>query len=151
MSEVTEQMELQLPELESVNFFYSEHQGKTQMRIKYKEDSAGFKREYFSFGKRSAGTKLLIRQEVPQPWSQCLRGFAIEKQQKAFFAESTDIQFKGPDAKQLYDELMEQKNERKRDKKERLKQKMKEMEHKDKVAFRKELASQLEEKYILSC
>ena len=31
------------------------------MLLKYKDDSTGFRRKYFSFCDRSAGTKLLLR------------------------------------------------------------------------------------------
>ena len=58
---------------------------------------------------------------------------------------------KGPGAKELYNELKEEDNERKRDKKERLKKKVQEMANKEKFAFRRDLASKLEEKYILTC
>ena len=65
ITEVFEYFPTKLPDLESTSFYYSENLSKTLLWIKYKEGSCGFKREYFSFGKRSAGTKILIGQEVP--------------------------------------------------------------------------------------
>jgi len=109
----------------SVRVYISAALAKTLMHVLFDESLEGFKRDFFTYGRRARGANLLIKCEVPVPWSKCLHGYELKKQLAAFFADCADPEIKGgPEAHEFYRDWQSEELERKRDKKIRYKREM---------------------------
>ena len=70
----------------SVAVYSSPALNKTLAQIRFDENQEGFKRDFFTHGQKRKGANLLIKCEVPVPWSRSL-GYDRKKQLSDFFRD----------------------------------------------------------------
>ena len=103
------------------------------MHIQASDRSSGWKRDFFSYKHRSAGSGQLKKLEMPIPWTKDNCPATIVNKIKAFFEEHTDVYFNGDvkAAKEKYSEWKDSFKERKRELKEKHKQRVSTMDKKE--------------------
>ena len=106
----------------SVAVYLSRALNRTLAQICFDASRPGFRRDFFTHGQKRKGANLLIKCEVPVPWSKFL-SYDRKKQLGDFFADCPDLQTIGDDGDATfpYKEWQDTKHERMRDKKNRYK------------------------------
>ena len=117
------------------------------MHIQASEMSLGWKRDFFSYKHRSAGSGQIKKLQVPIPWTKDNCPYTIKKKITTFFEEHIDVYFNGDvkAAKEKHAEWQNSFKERKREIKEKHKQRVLKMDSKERVNFRFDLLRELKE------
>ena len=136
----------------SVAVYLSPALNRTLAQICFDASLPGFKRDFFAHGQKRKGANLLIKCEVPVPWSKSL-SYDRKKQLSDFFEGCPDLQTIGDDgdATFSYREWQDTKHERMRDKKSRYKREQQMLSKEELAKADRAIMGKMVNEYIMTC
>ena len=90
---------MELDSVANVRYYFSKSKPGTLLHIICKDDHPGFKRGFFDFKARAAGSNILKTCEVPQPWTKNFWPNDITNKITDFSDKRPDLEYTGEGAR----------------------------------------------------